>query len=371
MTGHPPRPTAGLVAALVVLGALAPRPLAAQGGRVDLGYAVRGYGLSTEPGPGGGGGASPLVKGHLRAGYTRYPTRHLFASLGGTYLLHDDGPFMGGPLRFDAVHAGARLGLQWGGFALFGLARGGRLSGLRVRATGPDGGRRWVEPAGDDARWSASAGGGVAYHPMALIEARVEVTRPVAAPGTVEPAAAAAAAPAVGSAELSSSSLSVSLSISVPFGRPRPMATPHPTSAEVGGGGPGPGARRRSRGVTFVDPLPGPSVITSPYGGRRGHEGVDVDTEPGDPVRAAARGRVVRAGRASGFGRMVELRHGGGYTTLYAHLREIVVAVGDDVEPGQRIGSAGRSGEATGSHLHFELRLDGRPIDPVGVVPIR
>ena len=114
-------------------------------------------------------------------------------------------------------------------------------------------------------------------------------------------------------------------------------------------------------------PAPGP--ITSPFGGRRNHPGIDIDGVTGDPVVAAEAGTVVLAGTApagySGYGNVVMIDHGGGLSTLYAHLSRVDVAMGQSVQQGQQIGAIGATGEATGDHLHFEVRVDNKPEDPV------
>jgi len=94
------------------------------------------------------------------------------------------------------------------------------------------------------------------------------------------------------------------------------------------------------------------------------HAGLDLAAPAGDSITAAAAGVVKRAGRRGGYGQAVEIDHGGGVTTLYAHASALLVRPGDHVEAGEQIGRVGRTGHATGSHLHFELRQDGRAIDP-------
>lgn len=104
-----------------------------------------------------------------------------------------------------------------------------------------------------------------------------------------------------------------------------------------------------------------------PRGSRR-HAGIDFDGETGDPIVAAGAGTVTHSGWApagySGYGRMVLIDHGNGVTTLYAHLSRIAIGVGSQVEPGQYLGAMGTSGNVTGSHLHFEVRLGGRAVNP-------
>lgn len=94
------------------------------------------------------------------------------------------------------------------------------------------------------------------------------------------------------------------------------------------------------------------------------HAGVDLAAEEGEDIPAAAGGVVVRAGARGGYGDAVEIDHGGGVTTLYAHASELLVREGEEVSPGQPIARVGQTGRATGSHLHFELRKGGQPVDP-------
>ena len=132
-------------------------------------------------------------------------------------------------------------------------------------------------------------------------------------------------------------------------------------------------------GATRVLPVPGAGRtplawplagrITARYGPRgsrgRQHEGIDIDGERGDPIRAAAAGVVKKAGTGRGYGKMVVIDHGGGLSTLYAHVSEILVRTGQRVAAGERIAKVGRSGNARGTHLHFEVRRGERPVDPL------
>jgi Peptidase family M23/Putative peptidoglycan binding domain len=96
------------------------------------------------------------------------------------------------------------------------------------------------------------------------------------------------------------------------------------------------------------------------------HPGIDIPAPKGTPVHAAAAGVVVSAGFApDGYGKRVMIDHGGGVTTISAHLSRVLVAVGDDVSPGDVVGLVGASGEATGPHVHFEVRLRGAAVDPL------
>jgi murein DD-endopeptidase MepM/ murein hydrolase activator NlpD len=118
---------------------------------------------------------------------------------------------------------------------------------------------------------------------------------------------------------------------------------------------------------------PASGAVTSPYGRQRRHEvhrGIDIDGETGDPVVAAALGTVTHAGPAmkgyTGYGNLVVIDHGT-YTTAYGHLSRVDVVEGQVVPAGEMIGAIGRSGIATGSHLHFEVRVDGKAVDPATI----
>ena len=99
----------------------------------------------------------------------------------------------------------------------------------------------------------------------------------------------------------------------------------------------------------------------------RAHNGVDYGAPAGTPVRSVADGVVETAGRQNGYGNVIQLQHGAGKTTIYAHLSKIDVRQGQRVEQGQRIGTVGATGWATGPHLHFEFRVGGRYQDPLKV----
>ncbi len=109
----------------------------------------------------------------------------------------------------------------------------------------------------------------------------------------------------------------------------------------------------------------------NPFGGRfyEFHAGMDIDGERGDLVVAPASGLVIKAGYQGGYGNMVEIDHGNGLTTRYGHLSKIEVEVGDTVQLGQLMAYIGSTGRSTGPHLHYELRLDDRPINPRRFLP--
>lgn len=102
-----------------------------------------------------------------------------------------------------------------------------------------------------------------------------------------------------------------------------------------------------------------------PFHGRAAqHAGLDMAGAHGEPIFAAAAGRVVRAERYGAYGNTVDIDHGRGILTRYAHLSSIAVSVGDRVAMGQRIAGMGSTGRSTGTHLHYEVRIDGQPVNP-------
>lgn len=128
-------------------------------------------------------------------------------------------------------------------------------------------------------------------------------------------------------------------------------------------------------GLNFIRPAGG--RITSRFGWRRDpfnrkkrdfHPGIDFGCNVGTPIKAAANGKVIYAGRKGGYGLAVVLRHKGGFTTIYGHLSYIRVKRGQYVDAGKIIAKSGNTGRSTGPHLHFEVRHYGVPINPLSVM---
>jgi murein DD-endopeptidase MepM/ murein hydrolase activator NlpD len=113
--------------------------------------------------------------------------------------------------------------------------------------------------------------------------------------------------------------------------------------------------------------LPDSGVLTQGYGGPGGHPGIDIAGPYGSAILAAADGVVVFAGQQSGYGNFIEIQESDGTYTAYGHLSSIGVSVGQPVSAGQQIGQEGSTGESTGPHLHFEVRLglNGPTEDPL------
>ncbi len=139
-----------------------------------------------------------------------------------------------------------------------------------------------------------------------------------------------------------------------------------PPAASPCGDPPGSGPK-----LAFAWPANG--EVTSGFGLRRGkaHRGIDIAGYPGKTVRAAAGGTVVFSGEKGEYGRVVILRHAGSYETVYAHNMDTFVLEGVQVQKGQPIADMGSTGNSTGPHLHFEVRVKDRALDPLACLPAR
>ena len=130
--------------------------------------------------------------------------------------------------------------------------------------------------------------------------------------------------------------------------------------------------KSQARKLPLANPAPG-HVVTSPFGVRTDpilgtaalHSGMDFRAPVGMAARTTAAGVVTRAGWAGGYGRMVEVDHGNGFSTRYGHLSKILVAVGQKLKAGDEVGETGSSGRSTGPHLHYEVRHNGEAVNPL------
>jgi murein DD-endopeptidase MepM/ murein hydrolase activator NlpD len=162
------------------------------------------------------------------------------------------------------------------------------------------------------------------------------------------------------------SDLPIGARLQIPGARREP---PPESIASMVPPGPGAGASARDSGLDFAWPVSG--KLSSRYGWRSGrhHEGVDISARQGTPVHAAEAGRVIFSGRMGSYGQMIIVKHTGRYSTVYAHNRKNLVSQGDFVERGEVIAEVGRTGNASGPHVHFEVRRDRSTEDPLRYLP--
>lgn len=122
---------------------------------------------------------------------------------------------------------------------------------------------------------------------------------------------------------------------------------------------------------SFICPVQG-YVFASPFGSRNGrfHYGVDLTAPSGTTISASDGGTVVYAGSRNSYGLLVIIDHGNGYKTYYSHCNSISVNLGDNVSQGQSIATVGRTGNATGTHIHFEVRVNDKCMNPANYVAL-
>ena len=139
------------------------------------------------------------------------------------------------------------------------------------------------------------------------------------------------------------------------------------------------GISTASSGSVTPDIWPVSGVVSSHFGfrispggiGSTYHEGLDIASSYGNPVHATANGRITQAGWVNGYGYLVEIDHGNGIKTRYGHNSAILVSVGDQVVEGQTISLIGSTGNSTGPHCHYEVRVNGEAVDPTLFLPAR
>lgn len=134
---------------------------------------------------------------------------------------------------------------------------------------------------------------------------------------------------------------------------------------------------RIPRGTLVEMTWPVEGTVTSVFGwrvepagrGQQLHQGIDISAPMGTPIRSAADGVVVVVRESPSYGKTLEIDHGSGWQTLYAHCSEIMVRAGETVKRGQLVAKVGQTGEATAPHLHFEVKRNGQQVDPLVVLP--
>ena len=149
---------------------------------------------------------------------------------------------------------------------------------------------------------------------------------------------------------------------------PQPLGSPPPPQSSAGGGEKSGAAGRCASGQGACLSWPLDGEVSSGFGDRGGkpHDGIDIPAPRGTPVKAAADGVVLYSGdEIKGYGNLVIIRHEGGVITVYAHGDKNLVSEGDEVERGQAVAEVGDSGTASTTHLHFEVRVDEKPRDPL------
>jgi len=206
------------------------------------------------------------------------------------------------------------------------------------------------------------AAAGTAFAGMAALPASaVEVAPRVTAAAALQPVELPAAEPVAPVDQQVNIALGTALAQGLAVANTPPPPPPAPERASRDRDAEAP----EGSGSTFV--RPGTGRVTSQYGRRWGrlHAGVDIAAGVGAPIYATAAGTVKSAGSEGGYGRAVRIVHGDGTVTVYGHMSRLLVSSGQRVAAGEQIGKEGNTGQSTGPHLHFEVRINGTPVNPI------
>jgi len=332
----------------------------AQDWRISAGYSLNAYSLDYTTN-GAYSGSIPFTrKGAIEVELERYLLYRFYLAGKADFQLQEQHAVLGGgPVDFGQANLGALIGLQWEQWGVYGGVKAGRIWDLQFRAEDPIGTASWVPAEEAGGRWTTAFTGGVKYYLLNFIRLEAGITAHTNFPETAVPAAGTGRTPALNAVEFNPYTVTFGVSFSIPWNSRKRLERIND--------------RRnlppmiKTDAVRFRSPMRGNTQVTSAFG-RRGrgsrHDGVDLDADRGDDIVAAESGIVIKAGKGTGYGRMVKIRHGAGFVTLYAHLSRIKVREGEKVRRGQLIGKAGNTGQSRGIHLHFEIIENTRHVNP-------
>ena len=328
--------------------------------RLSAGYSWEFYSLDYMANRNYGGTIPITRKGNIEVELERYLLYRLYIAGKADYLLHNQQSILGGgPIDFGRASVGAVLGLQWEQWGVYGGVRAGRMWDLQIRAETADGSASWIPSENGEDRWTTAITGGVKYYLLNFIRLEANLTANNNLPEALLPVSGTPDIPALNRADFNPYTFSLGVSITIPWNSKKRLRRINDRSRLP--------PMINPRSVSFDSPMQRQTQVTSAFGPRgRGsrHEGVDLDADRGDNIVAAEKGVVIKAGKGTGYGKMVKIRHDGGFFTLYAHLSRIKVREGEKVKKGEVIGKAGNTGQSRGIHLHFEILENNRPVNP-------
>jgi murein DD-endopeptidase MepM/ murein hydrolase activator NlpD len=331
----------------------------AQDWRLSMGYSLNKVGLDYAENANYNESLQPTTKGMIEVELERYLLYRFYIAGQAEYLFHNQETFMmGGPIDYNQLNLGATMGLQWAKFGFYGGVKGGRIWDVAFKGINQSEETTFISPAESSQRWTYGFTGGVKYYLLSFLRLEAELTKSFNVEDALTPEASSNVTPALNSVALNPFSFRLGASISIPW-HSRSNIKRYNNRSNL------PKVRNVGN-LKFRSPLDRTTIVTSPYGKRWRdfHEGTDVDADRGDNIVAVEDGVVVKAGTGNGYGRMVKIQHGNGYTSLYAHMSRLKVKTGERVKKGEVIGKAGNTGTSTGIHLHFELLKNGQPVDP-------
>jgi murein DD-endopeptidase MepM/ murein hydrolase activator NlpD len=344
----------------VLLNVVHSADLNAQDWRLSASYGIQNVGFNYVPNQLYQGDIDAVAKGMVELELERYLFYRFYVGGKLEYLVHNEqNMFIGGPVNFGQVNLGAIAGLQWPKWGIYGGVKVGSVHDFSVRAQNQNGDISWVEPVETASSLTTSFTGGIKYYLLNFLRLQFEVTQTNFTPQDIKTPTSYTERPAFTTFDMNPISFSVGVSISIPWNRPAREKNPDRELPPL----------MRVSSVDFAKPME-KTFVTSPFGPRWNdtHEGIDLDAGLRDKIFAAEKGIVTKAGKGSGYGKMVIIKHAGGYETVYAHMSRIKVKEGDRVRKGDVVGLAGNTGTSTGVHLHFEILKDGKPVNPEAYV---
>ncbi|MAL18034.1 MAG: hypothetical protein CL670_01115 [Balneola sp.] len=328
--------------------------------RLSGSYNIESVGFNYVPNRTYNGSVGAASKGILELELERYLLYRLYIAGKAEVLLHNQQDlFIGGPVNYNQFNLGAIAGLQWPKFGIYGGVKTGSVWNFNIHASNASGDEFWVKPVDNADRLTTSFTGGIKYYLLNFLRLKAEITQTHNLPQNIVPQNSFTENPAFRSFDFNPISFSVGISISIPWNKP---SRPKGSNTKL------PPLMNLSS-VNFDKPMKD-TFVTSKFGPRwrSTHKGVDLDANLRDNIYAAEKGIVVKAGKGSGYGKMVRIKHAGGFETVYAHMSRIRVKEGDRVSKGQLVGKAGNTGTSTGVHLHFEILKDGKAVNPQSYV---
>ena len=331
----------------------------AQDYRLSIGYNHQSYNINYVSNDDFDGRVLFPRKGALEIDFEKYFFYRLYSGVKLDYLLQNEETFFfGGPVNFRNSNVAATLGYQGNSWGLYAGVKAGRMWDFKFRADGVGNSREWIPSQRGD-EWTAAYTAGIKYYLRSWFRVNIDFSRLLLNPGVLQPQSDSnvMATTHVRAIEFKPYQLSVGISIGLPWNsRSRVERLNDPANLPP----------IRSLGELELASPMFETLVTSPFGPRwrTQHQGVDLNASRGDEIIAAADGVVIFSGVMSGYGKTVQIEHGGNYSTLYAHLDEITIRNGVRVKKGDLLGYAGETGRATGVHLHFEIRRNGERLDP-------
>ena len=335
---------------------LIPQAGISQDWRLSATYNLQSVGFNYTPNRTYSGDINKAVKGMLEVELERYLLYRFYVAGKGELLVQNQENFLiGGPVNYNQMNLGAIAGLQWPKLGIYGGVKAGAVWDFNIIASNANGDEFWVKPTENADRLTTSFTGGFKYYLLNFVRLQAEITKTYNLPQNIIPENSFTENPAFRSFDFSPVTFSVGVSISIPWNkreRPKNEDVKLPPLMRVSA-------------VNFDKPMD-KTFVTSKFGPRWRsiHEGVDLDANLRDNIYAVEQGVVVKAGNGRGYGKMVRIKHAGGYETVYAHMSKIKVKEGDRVKKGQVVGKAGNTGTSSGVHLHFEIIKDGKPVNP-------